>query len=182
MTMQKLLLPFLLAVMPIMGICQSAYPQKGHTEEPAYLLSLHGCTDESLRSGDLSIPQMPSRVALILPPSRFQKVVSMAEEAITLALNSDAQFQNAMAKAKEFKNSGNVAAKNDWLGTALDRKIALTKEVNSTVYTRYGQLVIDNEKLPVYFGVSVADRFKAGSIAELVEATKNRCWFIVQGS
>jgi hypothetical protein len=178
----KKLLSFLIVIAPIVGFTQSIQPYRGQTEDPAYLLSLHGCTDEGIRSGNMAIPRTPSGMALILPPSRYQYLNEVAAKAAKEVLTADPQFQRAIAKAAEFKNSGNVAAKDDWLATALERKNALTKQIGASVYSGYAQRIIDNENLPTYFATLATAKLKTSSLDTLIAATGDRCWISDQGN
>lgn len=156
---------------------EGPYPHAGLTEEPPYILKIHGCDFKNLTAKHRFVPieRESSSSALIVPPSYYESITESVSREIKRSKDSNVELKKAWKKTAEFEEAGNIPAMEHWKGKAQSIELQITRNINARLLPEYAQKIISRENPPTYFGRLHTDHFKTKTLQELIEATGDNC-------
>lgn len=176
----KLKLVIGVAILPFLfgsALAQEIYPREGATDDPPYLLNVHGCNLQGISAGSRFVPikRNSSYVVLIVSPSRYWKIKSSVNNEILQAKESSADLKKAKKKISEFEDAGNIPAMEHWERKMATIDLEITKSVNRRFLPKIAQEIVTSEHPSTYYGRSEKDRYRANTLQELIDVTGDNC-------
>lgn len=150
------------------------WPVKGLSDdEPPFLLHVHGCPP--IASLSFRIERERSGSFLVLPPTFFQEMRGQIDGLILNERRSSVELKKAIAKAREFENSGNMPAMQHWALKVSDIDLQIQRSINKVALPTFAKTFIAKGPLPEFYSTSTDRPVKAKSLDELIEITNDRC-------
>ncbi len=159
------------------ALAQEIYPHAGATEEPPYLLNIHGCDLQGITVGSRFVPikRNFSYVALILAPSRYFKIKRSVEHEIVQGKKLSTELKKTKKKIAEFEDVGNIQAMEHWERKATSIELEITKEMNRRLLPKFAQEIIASERPATYYARSEKDRYRTNTLQQLIDVTGDNC-------